>query len=250
MEKAEKRERQSIVFSRETLKALEQERSRIARELHDTVAQDLWRLSFQTDSIDKKADPGERSRLCGEVTSGQKELMRRIRNLCDYLIPPDFQRRGLADSLKSLCYDFRQRTGIECLISVQEGLQLGIPNNEPTLVGMQLQCFRIVQECLTNIEKHSGASEASVLVRYKDANSGSGELLIYVSDNGRGFSPPLLTTQGRDSFNQLRAEGHFGLWNMNERAAALAGTMSLDSEAGEGTVITLRIPLPESRQEL
>ena len=117
---AEKRERQSLSFSRETIIAQEQERGRIARELHDTVAQDLWRLSFQTDSIGKTADAQERSRLCAEVVSGQKELMRRIRAICDHLIPPDFQRRGLADTLGSLCYNFQQRTGIECQLTIQK----------------------------------------------------------------------------------------------------------------------------------
>jgi len=114
LDTAEKREQQSLSFSRETIIAHERERGRIARELHDTVAQDLWRLSFQTDSIGKTGDAAERSRLCAEVVSEQKELMRRIRDICDNLIPPDFQRRGLADTLGSLCYNFQHRTGIEC----------------------------------------------------------------------------------------------------------------------------------------
>jgi len=228
LEKAETREQQSLAFSRETVIAQEQERSRLARELHDTVAQDLWRLSFQTDSIDK-AEPPERSRLCAEVVKGQKDIMRRIRDICDNLIPPDFQRRGLLDALKNLCYNFEQRNGFECQLTVQKNLLLGGLDTD-----MQLQCFRIVQECLANVEKHAAASEASVLVH----NSAEGELLISVSDNGRGFPPPDI-----DSYGSLRAEGHFGLWNIYERAASLSGTLVTDSVIGEGTVITLRIPV-------
>jgi len=228
LEKAETRERQSLAFSRATVIAQEQERSRLARELHDTVAQDLWRLSFQTDSIDK-AEPQERSRLCAEVVKGQKEVMGRIRNICDSLIPPDFQRRGLADALKNLCYNFERRNGFECQLTIQKNLRLGTMDSD-----MQLQCFRIVQECLANIEKHAAASEASVLVR----NGAEGELLISVSDNGRGFIPP-----DSDSYGSLRAGGHFGLWSIYERAASLSGTLVADSGIGEGTVITLRVPI-------
>jgi signal transduction histidine kinase len=226
---AEKRERQSLSFSRETIIAQEQERGRIARELHDTVAQDLWRLSFQTDSIGKTEDAAERSRLCAEVVSEQKELMRRIRGICDHLIPPDFQRRGLADTLGSLCYNFQQRTGIECQLTIQKDLSLDSLDSDT-----QLQCFRVVQECLANIEKHAQAKEASVLVRSEENQS----LLVCVSDNGRGFSPP-----DRDSSLLLLAEGHFGLWSMYERAAALSGTLTVDSSEGEGAMITLQIPL-------
>jgi len=239
LEKAESREKMSLTFSRETLMAQEQERSRIARELHDTIAQDLWRLSFQTDSIDKAADPGERRRLCSEVAGGQRELMGRIRSLCETLVPPDFQRRGLCETLRKFCYDFEQRTGIECQITFQRHLQFGSLDNDT-----QLQCFRIVQECLANIEKHSGATEASVLVRIQ-AGPAAGtagfpsaqSLLISVSDNGRGFSPP-----DRYSSRLLRTEGHFGLWNMYERAASLSGILKVDSASGEGAIVSLQIP--------
>jgi signal transduction histidine kinase len=169
LEKAVSRERQSRIFSRETVLAQEQERSRLAGELHDTIAQDLWRLSFQTDNIHRTADAEERRLLCGEVAGGLQELMKRVRTICDTLIPPDFRRRGLPDALRSLCYDFAQRTGIECAFTVQEGLRLG-----PLDADRQLQCFRIVQECLVNIEKHAQAREVAVLVSNGASGGGGG----------------------------------------------------------------------------
>jgi len=233
LDTAEKRERQTLSFSRETLIAQEQERGRIARELHDTVAQDLWRLSFQTESIDKISDTAERSRLCVEVVREQKELMRRIRGICDDLIPPDFQRRGLADTLGSLCGAFQQRTGIECQLTIQKDLNL-----VPLDIDAQLQAFRIVQESLANIEKHARRGEqpleAGVLVRNDENN----DLLICVSDNGSGFTPP-----DRDSSRRLLAEGHFGLWSMYERAAVISASLTIDSQKGGGTLLSLRIPL-------
>ncbi|MDR0443901.1 MAG: sensor histidine kinase [Treponema sp.] len=251
LEKAENREQQSRIFSRETMMAQEQERSRIARELHDTVAQDLWRLSFQTDIIDKTADAAERSRLCAAVVIEQKELMRRIRNICDNLVPPDFQHRLLGDALRNLCYQFEQRTSIELQLTIQ-GDGTGGSGIESLGSDVQLQCFRIVQECLANIEKHSEATEVSVIVRRKDANLSpanfsSSELLMCVSDNGKGFPAPDSSAMDADYFMRLRDEGHFGLWNIYERASLLGGTLTLDSETGEGTTITLRIPLLTTR---
>jgi signal transduction histidine kinase len=239
LEKAEKRELQSLAFSRETIMAQEQERERIAQELHDTVLQDIWRLCFQVDSIARAPDSQERSRLCAEVVGGQKEVMKRIRNLCTSLIPPDLKNLSSDDpshfiySLQNLCYDFEQRSGIECQAAVQENLNLQTLGFKAIDSYMQLQCYRIVQECLANIEKHSRATEVSVLVCNKEGN-----LLVCVSDNGRGFSPP-----DRHSLQELYLQGNFGLWNMYERACTLNGTLIVDSGAGTGTVISLQLPL-------
>ena len=237
LEKAKSRERQSLAFSRETVMAQEQERERIARELHDTVAQDLWRLSFQVDGIDRAQDPQERSRLCAEVVSGQKEIMGRVRSICNALVPPDFKHRGFGDALRSLCHEFQQRSGIECQVTLQEALPLHDMD-----IDVQLQCFRIVQECLTNIEKYSEATEASVLVYTKEKDT----LTVCVSDNGRGFSAP-----DWDSCEALREKGHFGLWNMYERASSMAGKLYIESEERDagpalGTLVTLQIPLTGS----
>jgi len=228
LERAESRERQSLTFSRETIIAQEQERLRIAQELHDTVAHDILQLSLRTEIMNKEDDTTKRSILCDEVVSGQREIMKRIRNICENLIPPDFQRRRLGDALQTLCYNFQKRTNIECQIKIQKDLPINTLNSD-----IQLQCFRIVQECLTNIEKHSKAGECSVLV-YKEEE---GEFIISVSDDGKGFTPP-----DRDSSQNLKEQGCFGLWGMYERAAVMNGELTLESEPNEGTTVTLHIP--------
>ncbi len=226
---------QSISFSRETMLAQEHERSRIARELHDTVAQDLLRLSLQTEIIKKEAVSEKQSQLCMAVAEGQTELLNRIRNICNDLLPPDFQPSGidhirLPDALRTLCGAFEKRTGIECNISIHDDADFSFLD-----VDTQLHCFRIVQECLANIEKHAEASNVSVLVR----SNTEGELLFFVTDNGKGFEKT-----DKDFFRMMRAKGHFGLWNMQERAASMNGVFSIDSEAGEGTSIKLIISPP------
>jgi signal transduction histidine kinase len=159
--------------------------------------------------------------------------MQRVRNICGNLIPPDFQRRGLGDALRLLCYNVQQRTGIECQAVVQEDIHFGLLDSD-----IQLQCYRIVQECFANIEKHSGASQASVLVH----TNPKGEMVICVQDDGRGFSLP-----GRDSDSrrkhllELKAAGHYGLWCLYERAAFLRAELIIESRQAEGTAITLRI---------
>jgi signal transduction histidine kinase len=228
--RARERETQSTAFSRETVAAQEQERSRIARELHDTVAQDLLRFSLQTEMINKNAVSAEQSRLCTEVSGGLKETVQRVRNICDNLIPPDFQRRGLPDALKNLCHTFELRTGIECQLTLRNDVRFGSLDS-----GVQLQCFRIVQECLANIEKHAGADEVSVLAYGEAVGDADSALSICVSDNGRGF-----TSSDKD-FRFLRSEGRFGLWGMYERAANIGGILKVESMTGEGTVVTLRI---------
>jgi signal transduction histidine kinase len=239
LEKAEVREQQSLEFSRETIIAQEQERSRIARELHDTVAQDLWRLTFQTDGIDKAGESAERSKLCREVVEGQKEIMQRVRSICDNLFPPDFRNRSFGDTLNSLCYNFKQRTGIDCQLVIQDKL---LPENLKGLLDLdtQLQCFRIIQECLANIEKHAGATETQV-VAY---SNNKGELVFCVEDNGKGFSPP-----DRETSRELRIQGHYGLWNIYERTALISGTLTFDSNAGKGTMVNLQIPIKKEKEQ-
>ena len=218
-EKLKIRERQSLLFSREIVNAQEHERKRIAREFHDTVAQDLWRLSFQIDN--------ER------IVEEQRAIIKRIRDICDTLIPADFQRRGLLNALKKLALDFGEHTGIECHITIHQDINLESMNNDT-----QLQCYRIVQESLTNIEKHAEADEVFLLVRQTAGKEpGENSLLICVSDNGKGFSPP-----DYNSYLILRTEGHMGLWSMYERAASISGALTIVSDS-EGTMVNLQVPL-------
>jgi signal transduction histidine kinase len=221
---------QSAAFSRRTILAQEQERERIARELHDTVAQDLLRLSFQTETIEETEDRDQRGRLCAEVVSGQKEIMRRIRTICENLIPPDFQHGRLIDALQTLCHKFEQRTGITCRFILRDDIQFDALDSD-----QQLHCFRIVQESLTNIEKHAEAGEVSVTA----GNTGADEIYISVSDNGRGIRPGQKTID-RDICRDMPARGRFGLWNMFERAESLNAVLEIES--GKGTTVTVRIP--------
>jgi signal transduction histidine kinase len=259
------RERAGSVFSRALVLAQEVERFRIAGELHDTIAQDLRGLALMTRKIGRTGDPAGREALCRDVAAAQEKLIVRVRNICDGLLPPDFRFQGLPDALRRLCYDFGERTGIDCRIDVAENLQL-----EPMGEDMQLQVFRIVQEALNNAEKHAGATEAVVVLRNSGGNAGSAagkarSLLVVVSDDGRGF-PEKFAAPGPGRAGLLRrwkagstqanpayvkfdappegAPGHLGIRGMYERCAILGGVLTIESEAGEGTTVCLEAPLP------
>ncbi|MDR2053462.1 MAG: sensor histidine kinase [Treponema sp.] len=241
------REQAGSVFSRALVLAQEEERSRIAGELHDTVAQDLRYLALRTGKIGRTASAGERESLCREVAAAQKKLIDQVRNICDGLVPPDFRFLGLPDALRRLCRDFGARTGIDCRIDVAENLQLGLMGED-----MQLQVFRIVQEALNNVEKHAGAAEAIVVLRNSTAaGAGGGKapaLFVSVSDDGAGFhqKPGYPSSYpGHVKFDAPPADapGHLGIRGMYERCAILKGALTVESEAGEGAILCLEVPL-------
>jgi signal transduction histidine kinase len=239
-------EQTSAVFSRMTILAQENERARIAAELHDTVLQDLGRLMQIT---------GPAQSTGGEPLRPLEEsLMRNLRGVCTDIMPPDFSRLALTDSLIQLCMDFEKRTGVECRISIEEEADTG--NRLPE---RQLQVYRIVQEALMNIEKHAAATEAVVTVRnfvpprskaqvprkvklsrkaglFRKAGL---SMLIYVSDDGRGFPGGLEP----GSSPGLRNLG-LGIRGMYERAAILEADLSFISGPEDGVTLRLEIPLP------
>jgi signal transduction histidine kinase len=219
------REQGRADFSRAVVLAQEQERSRIARELHDSVAQDLSWLALRADTIRQASGAGERDSICAELKDGLGGLMGRVRSICDGLFPPDFLFQGLPDALRRLCHDYGKRTGIDCRIDIEKNLRL-----DPMGEEMQLQCFRIVQEALANIEKHAGAAEAVVVVRNIPKDDGTPGLFISISDDGKGFAVPM-------------GAGHWGIRGMYERAAILGGHLMIESESGEGTMVWLEVPL-------
>jgi signal transduction histidine kinase len=234
LEKARLKGKASAAFSRQVVLGQEQERSRIARELHDSVAQELSVLEMKVSQILYRVgsgDPsGEIQAICGGLSVGHTELIARIRTICNDLAPPEFRHQGLADALRKLCYDFEKTAGIECRITVPEGFSA-----DPMPVQMQLQCFRLVQEALANIRKHAEAKEATVVLR-NTTYGGRPALLICVSDDGKGFTPP-------QSAADTPFPGHFGIRGMYERIDMLGGNLSFISEEGEGTMVKIEAPL-------
>jgi two-component system NarL family sensor kinase len=204
MRKARKRESQSMAFSSLALEAQETERRRIAAELHDTVLPEL------------RDNPAAA----------------RIREICSRLMPPDLSRFSLQDSLRSLCDSFVKRTGIECIVEIEES-----PDLNSLSIEHRLHLYRIAQEALNNIGKHSQAKQA-VLVARRGAQEPFGkgrELLFSISDDGQGLqSRPELQTEGE--YDSL------GMRTMRQRAAIIGAPIDFISVEGAGLMVCVKVP--------
>jgi len=226
MRKALEREKLSLAISSQTIEGMEAERRRISRELHDTVVQDMRRISGELDSLIGITDSGERERLYADIARRQSEIADRLRGICNNLVPPDLGLQGLSDALGRLCIDFTKRSGIECRFQMAEDVRLDFFGRDKLLL-----VFRIAQEALTNVEKHSAASEALVKI-HSEADGG---FSLYVCDNGVGFKVK-------------PAEARLGIPGMKERAALLGGSLSISKAGKEGAVVHLRLPPPKKER--
>jgi signal transduction histidine kinase len=220
------REEESSLYTQAFFYAQEEEKGRISRELHDTVAQDLRYLSLGMEKISAAHDAEQRKKLCEEAAALQSDLISRVRDICASLVPPDFRFQGLADAVRKLCFDYKNKTGIDCRAEIAENLDFS-----PFPEEKQLQIYRIVQEALTNVEKHSGAKEAIVILRSNDNE----DLFIGISDDGKGMESP-------QSLSKLPS---LGIKSMTKRAVLLGGTLEIRSEGGEGTLVCMKIPMKE-----
>jgi signal transduction histidine kinase len=156
-------------------------------------------------------------------------------------MPPDLGRYSLKDSLISLCDAFVKRTGIECIVEIEEGLDFGGLCGEH-----RLHLYRIAQEALNNIGKHSHAKQAVLVARRgaseppgfpgkRQPGSASRPLLFSISDDGVGLHGP--------------GGNGFGMRTMRQRAAILGAFIDFISVAGSGLMVCLKIPPPPRRIE-
>lgn len=193
------------------------ERSRLSREIHDTVAQDLVAIITQLDLVTDAPDPAERDRRLGLATTAAHEALAEARRAVHALSSPRLDHAGLAPAIEELVDEWRNATGTTAELRVSGDAR-------PTMHDDAL--LRVCQESLSNVARHARAGRVDVLLDYSpDAVS------LTVIDDGAGFDPAV----GR---------GH-GLPGMRQRMAAAGGELDVDSRPGEGTVLRARVPLQE-----
>jgi two-component system NarL family sensor kinase len=219
--RAREREAQSFAFSWMVVAGQEAERRRISRELHDTVLPEIRRFT--------KADGGAADPEY--VTRQQEMLSELIREICTELMPPDFTRLSLRDSLMELCVRFTRQTGLPCIPSLEEDLDFSSMRAEN-----QLHLYRMVQEAFTNIEKHAKARRVVLTVRRDTRTAPQGarqapSILICISDDGVGLPPVGITPSAG-----------LGLRSMRERAAVLDARLDFISESGNGLMVRIEVP--------
>jgi two-component system, NarL family, sensor histidine kinase UhpB len=224
---------QELEQSRAELRALaariqmtrEQERTRIAREIHDELGQALTALKLDLAWLGNKRTRGASGayRLIDtSITDRIDETMEVVRRIASELRPSVLDQLGLEAAIEYLVQEAAKRTGIEITLQAEEFPKL------PDEVASH--AFRIIQEALTNVTRHSRATRVHVSVKRAGA-----VIILAVADNGVGFVP--------DSLSGITS---LGLVGMRERALACGGTLMVQGKPGEGTAIIVTIPVAAS----
>ena len=222
------RDRTEITYlATQVVRAQEDERRRIARELHDDTAQVLFALLLRLSAFKTDADP-----IIMQFAEGLEvmtsEALESVRRLAFDLRPPALDDLGLQDALGALVQRFSDQVATPIEFTAR-GLKDRLPGET------ELVLYRIAQEALTNVSKHSRATEASVTID----RAASGVTLV-VRDDGVGFDP------ARASHGEAPGLG-LGIFGMQERALLVRGTLSVKSRPGFGTAVTVFVPLETIR---
>jgi len=196
---------------RRMMGATEDERRRLARELHDEIAQLLTVIQMSLHHID--LDTPELRQANRLLVKTQEEIHRIIYDLRPSLLDD----LGLASAMKSYADDHLKKQGVNVSLEIEDGL--------PSRPEVETVIFRIYQELITNILRHAGADHVSIELYRRDDT-----LVLAVEDDGQGFDP------------EAKFEGA-GITGMRERAALVNGTIQFDSEADQGTHVIVEIPL-------
>jgi signal transduction histidine kinase len=206
--------------------AQEEERRRLARELHDATIQDLIALDHRIQLIQQqtqsaaKEGPDALEGLRPDISRSIQEL----RRLTGALRPIFLEDLGLVPALEMLVKDARRDLGVEVSFQL---------DGQPRRLGpeAELAIFRIVQEALSNVGRHAEAGQANVHLTFDRET-----VRVQVQDHGKGFEPPARITE-------LASAGHYGLLGMRERAQLVGAQFSLNSAPGGGTRISVELPL-------
>jgi PAS domain S-box-containing protein len=219
--------------SEETLRRLsaylmtlqDEERRRIARELHDSTGQKLAAAKLQLDTLVKSGNLKSNERTVAKAVEWIDECFHEIRTLSQLLHPPLLDEAGLLSATRWMVDGFSDRAKIETDLKIS-----GEIGRLPQQV--ELALFRVIQESLSNIRRHSGAKQAQIKLRRTD-----GAVFLEVRDNGKGMPPNVLSKSGHGK--QVVGVGILG---MRERLSQLGGTLEIDSDKS-GTTVKVQVPL-------
>ncbi|GAB4410160.1 MAG: HAMP domain-containing protein [Anaerolineae bacterium] len=202
--------------------AQEEERKRIARELHDGTGQLLTSLLLGLRAIEDAIDHAEVRQRAGELREMVSHTLAEVRNLALQLRPSALDDLGLSDALEHYIADCCRHYGLHIEFTAHGLDEQRLPSAVETAL------YRMVQEALTNVARHAQAQVASVLLERR-----GDEIVLIVEDNGRGFDPDAVS----------KREQRLGLYGIRERAELLGGRMVIESAPGQGTSLFVTIPL-------
>ena len=213
-------------LSGQLLHTQDEERRRIARELHDSAGQILAALSMTLTPLESENGkiPPRTAKAIKESLGLIKDLSNQVRTIAHLLHPPLLDEIGLSSALRLFLEGFGERSKIKVALAISHNFER-LPQETETAI------FRIAQECLTNIHRHSGSQVAKISITRRD-----GQVRVEVADRGRGI--PLKKQKAMDSGGTAGV----GIRGMRERVRQLGGTLDINS-GSQGTVIVARIPV-------
>jgi signal transduction histidine kinase len=206
--------------------AIAEERARIAREIHDGVAQTLALSGLKLDLVSKlfEKNPDKAMKELSNTKITIREMIKEVRRSIFALRPIDLERYGFVEALRRYCNDFGQQNDLQVRLKVAE-----LPN---LTVKSEATLFRIFQEAMNNVAKHAKAREVSVLVGLDQG----GQVYINVKDDGCGFDLAKVS-------DRVTSAGGLGLKQMRERLEKSGGHFEIDASPGEGTQLYASIPM-------
>jgi signal transduction histidine kinase len=199
----------------------EDERKRVAREIHDQLGQALTAIKIDLDSLMRELPGGEGqpAKRAGAISRMVDETIRSVRRISTELRPGILDDLGLVATVEWAVEEFGTRTGTKCHLNLPEE-DVAVEPDRATAI------FRILQETLTNVARHAGATEVEVRLAMGDRS-----LTLEVHDNGKGILE-----------EKLYHSESLGILGMRERATLLGGELTISSLPGKGTTVRVRIP--------
>ena len=214
-------------LTKKLLSIQEEEYRRLARELHDELGQSLTAIKSDSILIKKHTETESKAHISAVAIEEAAEhiydvthaMMRRLR-------PSTLDELGLADTLHQMVSDWCQRSGIACSLQADE--QIDHLDDEYAIT-----IYRVIQESLTNVERHSHATRVEIFINVYVASVGPGYLVMYIKDNGKGTV----------SDDTITLDGHYGILGIRERIEAIGGDLEISSRSGQGFQLRAHIPL-------
>lgn len=207
------------------LEGQEEERKRIAMDIHDGIGQMLTSLKYQIESIDSRNDPKIDNKVL-EIKQGIKDVIKEVRKVTFNLKPTVLGDYGLQAALNVFVQEIGKLTDIELIYRTEGDMTYRLPQK------VENNIFRIVQEAINNAIKYSGAEKIEVILQQTE-----NDFIITVKDEGEGFDEAII--EARD----VNIESGRGFFNMYERTEYINGNLEIKSAPGKGTTVTLTVPL-------
>ncbi len=217
---------------RQLLRSREEERSRLARDLHDSPIQSLVGMNIQMGLLlNQKSLDATLANSLTEMRSEVRQLSDELRQVCADLRPPMLDTLGLSSAIRSLASEWSEQTGIITQLNLcPDSVLKSLPGE------ITVNIYRVAQEALSNISKHAKAKNVRLSI-----SSTENQIIMEIEDDGIGFEAP-------DTLHGFTAQSHFGLAGMRERIDLIGGEWSLRSSPGKGTTVRVVLSANENHQ--